>query len=103
MAMKIKKGDMVQVMTGKDCGRRGKVLQVLSAKGRVVVEGLNMVKKHQKSGPNREAGIVDQEASLHISNVMLIDPSDDKPARVGFTIKDGRKYRISRRTGQIFE
>ena len=100
MASKIKKGDEVIVTAGKDKGERGKVLQVLPKKDRVIVEGLNMVKRHRKASQNHEGGIVDQEAALHISNVMLIDPSDDRPCRVGFVAEDGVKKRVSKRTGQ---
>lgn len=98
--MKLKKGDLVQIMTGKDRGQRGKVLQILRDKNKVIVEELNMVKKHQKAGQNQEAGIVEIEAPLHISNVMVIDPTDDKPTRVGYATDKGEKHRISRRTGK---
>lgn len=99
MAARIKKGDEVEVIAGKDKGERGKVLQVLPRKNRVLVEGLNMVKRHQKASQNREGGILDQEAALHISNVQVVDPQDDRPCRVGFETKNGVKTRVSRRTG----
>ena len=103
MAAKIKKGDQVEIVAGKNRGERGTVLQVLPKKNRVIVEELNMVKKHQKPGNNREGGIVDQEAPLHLSNVMVVDPNDDRPCRVGFEIKDDRKVRVSRRTGAVLD
>jgi len=103
MAAKIKKEDNVMIVAGKDAGKTGKVVQVLTKKGRVVVEGLNMVKKHQKPAPNREGGIVDMEAPIHMSNVMVVDPSDNKPTRVGFEVREGRKLRVSRRTGTVLD
>lgn len=103
MAAKIKKEDNVMIMSGKDRGKTGKVVQVLTKKDRVVVEGLNMVKKHQKPAPNREGGIIDMEAPVHVSNVMVVDPSDNKPTRVGFEVRDGRKLRVSRRTGTVLD
>lgn len=103
MAAKIKKGDTVQIMTGKDRGNTGKVLQVYPKRERVLVEGLNMVKKHRRGGQGQEAGIVEMEAPLHISNVQIVDPSDGKPCRVGFDIKDGVKKRVSRRTGSVLD
>lgn len=103
MAFKIKKGDEVQIMAGKDRGLRGKVLQVLPKRNRVLVEGRNMVKKHQRPVQGQEGGIVEREAPLHMSNVMLVDPTDDRPCRVGFTDKDGKKVRVSRRTGQSLD
>lgn len=99
MAYKIKKGDNVQIMVGKDRGVQGKVLDVLRDKNRVVVEAANMVKKHQRSGPNQEAGIIEKEAPLNLSNVMLVDPTDGKPTRVGYKVEDGQKHRFSKRTG----
>jgi large subunit ribosomal protein L24 len=103
MAAKIKKEDNVMIMTGKDKGKSGTVTRVIPGKQRVVVEGRNMVKKHQKPSAAQEGGIVDREASIHISNVMIIDPSDSKPCRVGFEIKDGKKKRVSKRTGTVLD
>lgn len=103
MAAKIKKGDTVMVMTGKDRGTSGKILQVLKKKDRVIVEGRNMVKKHQRQMGNQEGGILEIEAPLHTSNVMVVDPSDNKPCRVGFELKDGKKRRISKRTGTVLD
>jgi len=103
MAMKIKKGDTVEIVAGKDKGERGSVLRVYPRTQRVVVAELNMIKKHQKAGQNREAGIVDKEAPLHVSNVMVVDPSDDKPCRVGFEVREGHKTRVSKRTGAVLD
>jgi large subunit ribosomal protein L24 len=104
MALRIKKGDLVQVMTGKEKGAQGKVLRVVPQKNRVVVEKLNLVKRHTRPGQaNQQGGIIDKEAPLALSNVMLVDPSDGKPTRVGIkTLDDGRKVRVSVRTGETF-
>jgi large subunit ribosomal protein L24 len=99
MAAKIKKGDEVEIIAGKNKGDRGKVLQVIVDKGRVLVEGINMIKKHQRAVQDREGGIIDREAPLNMSNVMVVDPSDSRACRVGFEIKDGVKKRVSKRTG----
>jgi large subunit ribosomal protein L24 len=101
MASKIKKGDMIEIISGKDRGNRGKVLEVYPKKQRVLIEGQNMVQKHAKASGNQEAGIIEREASLHISNVMLVDPDTEKKVRVGFKLmEDGGKVRISRATGK---
>jgi large subunit ribosomal protein L24 len=103
MAAKIKKGDKIQIMVGKDRGQRGTVLRVLPDKNKVIVEELNMVKKHQKPGQGRDGGIVEMEAPLNISNVMVVDPNDDRPCRVGFEIREGHKTRVSKRTGAVLD
>lgn len=103
MAAKIKKGDNVILTAGKDRGKTGKVLQVLVNKNRVLVEGQNMIKKHQKQVGNQEGGIIEREASIHLSNVMVVDPSDNKPCRVSFEQKDGKKRRVSKRTGTVLD
>ena len=102
--MKIKKGDTVLVVAGKDKGAKGKVIQAYPKTDRVLVEGVNRIKKHTRISQTQRGaqsgGIVTQEASIHVSNVMLVD-SDGKPARVGYTFDDeGRKVRVSRRTGK---
>jgi large subunit ribosomal protein L24 len=102
--MKIKKGDTVLVIAGKDKGAKGKVIQAYPKTQRVLVEGVNRIKKHTRISQTQRGaqtgGIVTQEASIHVSNVMLVD-SDGKPTRVGYTFDDeGRKVRISRRTGK---
>ena len=102
--MKIKKGDTVLVIAGKDKGAKGKVIQAYPAENRVLVEGVNRIKKHTRITQNQRGaqsgGIITQEAAIHISNVMLID-SDGKPTRVGKkTTEDGKRVRISRRSGK---
>lgn len=107
MAAKIKKGDTVVVVRGKKAnrGREGKVIRVLPEKNRVVVEGINLVKKHLKEIPNvREGGIIEIEAPIHVSNVMLLCPNCKKPTRVGFRIVEEkgvvRKYRYCKKCGE---
>lgn len=101
---KIKKGDQVQVVTGRDKGKRGEVLRVLRREDRVLVQGVNMVKRHQRPTQANPGGIMDKEASLHISNVALIDPNDDKPTKVGYrTLEGGRKVRVARRSGETID
>ena len=99
--MKIKKGDTVEVLTGKDKGKRGEVLRALPEDNKVVVEGVAMVKRHMKpNAANQQGGIVEHEAAIDASNVALIDPKTDKPTRVGYLIKeDGTKVRVSKKSG----
>ena len=104
MPARIKTDDEVIVIGGKDRGKRGKVLRVEPAKQKVYVEGLNIVKRHQRPqqmGPTagQGGGVVEREGPVHLSNVMLIDPSDDRPTRVGVEIHEGRRYRVARRSG----
>ena len=104
MGAKIKKGDLVQVITGKDKGATGKVIQAYPNTERVLVEGVNRIKKHTKVTTTQRGaqsgGIVTQEAPIHVSNVMIVDPSDNRPTRIGHKVtEDGRRVRISRRTG----
>jgi len=102
MAAKVKKGDTVVVITGKDKGKKGEVLNVLTADNRVVVQGVNVVTRHTRPSMNSQGGLVKQEAAIHVSNVALIDPKSDKPTRVGFkTLEDGTKVRIARSGEQI--
>ncbi len=102
MAAKIKKGDRVIVLAGKDKGRQGEVLRVMPAESRVVVQGVQMVRRHQKPNvANPQGGIVAKEAPIHVSNVSLLDPKDGKPTRVGFKfLEDGRKVRYAKRSGE---
>lgn len=101
MAAKIKKGDKVVVLTGRDKGRSGQVLKVIPAEGRAVVEGVNIVKRHQRQTKTQEAGIVTKAAPLDLSNLAIADPKDGQPTRVGFKIlDDGRKVRIAKRSGE---
>ncbi|OBZ96357.1 50S ribosomal protein L24 [Pararhizobium polonicum] len=96
---KIRKGDKVVVLTGKDKGRSGEVLQVLPKEDRAVVRGVNMVKRHQRQTQAQEAGIINKEASIHLSNIAIADPKDGKPTRVGFKIDGDKKVRVSKRSG----
>jgi large subunit ribosomal protein L24 len=101
---KIRKGDKVIVRTGKDKGKTGEVLRVLRDEARVLVQGVNMIKRHTRPAPGNPGGIIDKEASIHISNVALADPKSGKPTRVGFKILDGgRKVRIARRSGEAID
>ena len=103
MAAKIKKGDKVIVLTGRDKGRSGEVIEVRPAVGRALVRGINMVKRHQKQTAQQEGGIISKEASVHLSNLALADPKDGKPTRVGFKItgkgEDRKVVRIAKRSG----
>ncbi len=105
MAARIRKGDTVIVITGADKGKRGEVLTVLPKDNRAVVKGVNIAKKHTKpQGMGRPGGIVEQEATIHLSNIMLVDPKTDKPTRVGFRVlDDGRKVRVARTGGAVIE
>lgn len=101
---KIKKGDKVVVTTGRDKGKQGEVLRVLRDEDRVLVQGVNMVKRHTAPSQMSPGGIVEKEAPLHISNVAHIDPKSQKPTRVGYKIdKDGRKTRIAKRSGEAID
>ena len=101
----VRKGDTVMVVAGKERGKKGKVLRVIPEKGRVVVERLNLIKKHQKPTQKvRQGGIIEREGSIHLSNVMLIDPNSDKPTRIGMkALSDGKKVRVARRSGEMLD
>jgi large subunit ribosomal protein L24 len=103
MAAKIKKGDTVVVITGRDKGRSGEVIEMRRDNGRVLVRGVNMVKRHQRQTAQQEGGIISKEASIHLSNVALADPKDGKPTRVGFKYvgkgDDRKKVRFAKRSG----
>jgi len=105
MAARIRKGDQVEVISGADKGKRGEVLRVMPREDRAVVQGVNVAKRHTKPrGLGQPGGIVEVEASIHLSNVMLVDPKSDKPTRVGFRVLDGgRKVRVAKATGQVIE
>ena len=104
MAAKIKKGDTVVVLTGRDAGRSGEVLQVLPKDEKALVRGVNMVKRHQKQSMNQEGGIISKEAPIHLSNLAIADPKDGKPTRVGFRVlDDGRKVRFAKRSGDLID
>src|SRR5499427_442224 len=102
--LKIRKGDKVVVITGKEKGKTGEVLQVLREESRVLVQGVNIVKRHTRPSAANPGGIIDKEAPLHISNVAHVDPKSGKPTRVGFKVLDGgRKVRVARRSGESID
>ena len=104
MAAKIKKGDKVVVLTGRDSGKSGEVLQVIPKESRALVRGVNVVRKHQKQTMQQEGGIVSKELPVHLSNLAVADPKDGKPTRVGFKIMDdGRKVRYAKRSGDLID
>ena len=98
---KIRKGDRVVVLTGKDKGRTGTVSVVMPKDGKAVVAGINVVKRHQRQTQTTEAGIITKEAPIDLSNLAVADPKDDKPTRVGFKIEDGKKVRFAKRSGEV--
>ncbi|WP_420409192.1 50S ribosomal protein L24 [Hoeflea sp.] len=100
---KIRKGDKVVVLAGKDKGRTGEVLAVMPKEDRAVVRGLNMVKRHQRQTQTQEAGIINKEAPLHLSNLAVADPKDGKPTRVGFRIDGDKKVRVAKRSGEVID
>jgi large subunit ribosomal protein L24 len=105
MAAKIRKGDRVQVLTGKDKGRQGEVIRVMPDAGRALVQGINLMKKHQKpQGMGKPGGIQEIEASVDLSNLALLDPKSGKPTRVGFKVlEDGKKVRVAKASGEVLD
>ena len=104
MAAKIKKGDRVIVIAGRDKGRKGEVLKVLPKESRAIVKGVNVVKRHQRPTAGQAGGIVEKEAPIHISNLAHVDPKDGKPTRVGFRVlENGRKVRYAKRSGEVID
>ncbi|MGA9856730.1 MAG: 50S ribosomal protein L24 [Solirubrobacteraceae bacterium] len=103
MPARIRRDDEVIVISGKDRGKRGKVLRVEPKKERIYVEGLNIVKRHQRptqtAAGQQAGGVIEREGSIHVSNVMLIDPKDGKPTRIGIEIEDGKRLRVAKRSG----
>ena len=99
MAAKIRKGDKVVVISGRDKGRSGEVIEVRKTQDRALVRGIHMVKRHQKQSASQEGGIVTKEASVHLSNLAFADPKDGKPTRVGFKIVGDKKVRFAKRSG----
>jgi large subunit ribosomal protein L24 len=100
MAAKIRKGDKVIVLAGRDKGRTGEVVEVRPTEARALVRGVNMVKRHQRQSGTQEGGIISKEGSIHLSNLAIADPKDGKPTRVGFKIMtDGKKVRVAKRSG----
>ncbi len=104
MAAKIKKGDKVVVITGRDKGKSGEVVRVLPSESKALVRGVNVVKRHQRQTQTQEGGIISKELPLHLSNLALADPKDGKATRVGFKIlDDGRKVRVAKRSGELID
>lgn len=104
MAAKIKKGDKVVVLTGRDKGRTGEVIKMLPEENRAVVRGVNVVRRHQRQTAQTEGGIISKEAPIHVSNLAIADPKDGKPSRVGFKVKeDGTKVRVAKRSGDLID
>lgn len=104
MAAKIKKGDRVVVLAGRDKGRSGEVVRVQPKEARAIVRGVNTVKRHQKQSAKQEAGIITKEAPIHLSNLAIADPKNGKPTRIGFKIlTDGRKVRFAKRSGELID
>lgn len=101
----VKKDDTVIVITGKDKGKKGRIIAAYPRENRVLVEGVNMVKKHSKpSQQNPQGGILDQEAPIHVSNVMLVDPKTNKPTRVGYKVlENGQKVRVAKKSGEVID
>jgi len=104
MGLNVKKGDQVVVLAGKDKGKKGEVIAAYPKENRVVVQGVNVVKRHQRQTPAHPGGIIEKEASLHVSNVAHVDPKDGKATRIGHKVlEDGRKVRIARRSGEVID
>jgi large subunit ribosomal protein L24 len=102
MAQKIKKGDRVVVLTGRDKGKQGEVVEVMPKENRALVRGVNMVRRHQKQTASQEGGIVSKEGPIQLSNLAVEDPKDGKPTRVGFKfLEDGKKVRFAKRSGEL--
>ena len=101
--LKVKKGDKVVVITGRDKGKSGEILEVLRAENRVIVQGVNMAQRHQRQSMQQEGGIVQKELAIHVSNVALIDPKTDKHTRVGYKMDGERKVRVARRSGEALD
>ena len=104
MAARIRKGDEVIVLSGRDKGKKGSVLKVLTDEDRVIVQGVHIVKRHQRQSQTEQGGIVEKEASIHVSNVSLLDPESGNATKVGFRLlEDGRKVRFAKRSGEVID
>ena len=102
--LKMRKGDHVVVITGKDKGKHGEVLKMIPAENRAIVKGVAMIRRHQRQTATQDGGIISKEASIHISNLALEDPKDGQPTRVGYKfLKDGRKVRFAKRSGEVID
>ncbi len=99
--VKIKKGDNVVVLTGRDAGKKGQVLKVIPKENRAIVAGVNLVKRHTKPTQTAEGGIFTKEATIHISNIAIEDPKDGQATRIGYKNVDGKKVRFARRSGEV--
>jgi large subunit ribosomal protein L24 len=104
VAAKIKKGDKVVVLTGRDKGRSGEVLSVDRSEARAFVQGIHLVKRHTRQTAQQEGGIISKESSIHLSNLAIVDPKSGKPTRIGFKVlDDGRKVRFAKRSGDLID
>ena len=104
MAAKLKKGDKVVVVSGKDKGKNGEITAVFPAEGRAIVGGINLVKRHNRpTQANPEGGIESKEAKIQLSNLMMADPKDGTPTRVGFRVEDGKKVRFAKKSGEVID
>jgi len=104
MAARIKKGDRVEVTTGRDKGKTGEVVKIITKQDKAIVQGVNMIKRHTRPSGSEAGGIIEKEAAIHVSNLAHLDPKDDKPTRVGTKIlKDGRKVRFAKRSGEVID
>ena len=102
--LKVKKGDKVVVLAGRDKGRNGEILKVFPDENRALVQGVNLVRRHQKQSASQEGGIITKEAAIHISNLAIEDPKDGSPTRIGYKIiEDGRKVRFAKRSGELID
>jgi large subunit ribosomal protein L24 len=100
---KIRKGDKVVVLAGKDKGRTGEVIRMMPKDDQAIVRGINMVRRHQRQSQTQEGGIISKEAPIHVSNIAVADPKDGKPTRIGFEVKDGKKVRVAKRSGATID
>jgi len=104
--IRLRKDDLVEIISGRDAGKRGKILKVIREKGRVVVQGVGFVKRHTRPNPQRniKGGIAEREAAIHVSNVMIVSPDLDKRTRIGSkALADGRRVRVSRKSGEVLD
>lgn len=103
MAAKIKKGDKVAILAGRDKGKTGEVTKVMPSENRVIVAGANMVKRHNRPTQTTPGGIEEKEAPIHVSNVALVDPKSGEATRVGFEVRDGKKVRVAKKSGEVID
>lgn len=102
--LKIRRGDRVVVLAGRDKGKRGEVVKAFPTENKVIVQGVNMVRKHQKQTPSQQGGIIAKEAAIHVSNLAIEDPKDGAPTRIGYRmLDDGRKVRFAKRSGEVID